>query len=82
MARSSRPSRGLAAETKIGTNPGGGRFYFTSNDKSAPPVDSLGVIDAQTGAWLQNCPIREAGKRSPSDNNHIFTPVQVTAAII
>jgi hypothetical protein len=36
--------------------PGGGRFYFTSNDKSAPPVDSLGVIDAQTGARLQNVP--------------------------
>ena len=26
-------------------NPGDGRFYFTSEDKSTPPVDSLGVVD-------------------------------------
>ncbi len=64
-------------------NPGDGRFYFTSNDKSTPPVDSLGVIDAQTGAWLQNVP--DPGGRQAvalAENNHIFTPVQVTAAII
>ena len=64
-------------------NPGDGRFYFTSNDKSTPPVDSLGVIDAQTGAWLQNVP--NAGGRQAvalAENNHVFTPVQVTAAIV
>jgi hypothetical protein len=75
MARSSRPSRGLAVERKIGTNPGGGRFYFTSNDKSAPPVDSLDVIDAQTGALLQNVP--DPGGRQAvalGQQSHLHTP--------
>lgn len=64
-------------------NPGDGRFYFTSADKSTPPVDSLGVVDAQTGAWLQNAP--DPGGRQAaalSENNHIFTLVRVTAAMI
>ena len=64
-------------------NPGDGRFYFTSADKSTPPVDSLGVVDAQTGAWLQNVP--DPGGRQAAalaENNHIFTLVRVTAAMI
>ena len=64
-------------------NPGDGRFYFTSADKSTPPVDSLGVVDAQTGAWLQNVP--DPGGRQAAalpENNHIFTLVRVTAAIV
>jgi hypothetical protein len=64
-------------------NPGDGRFYFTGNDKSTPPVMSLGVVDAQTGAWLQNVP--DPGGRQAAalpQNNHIFTLVRVTAAIV
>jgi hypothetical protein len=64
-------------------NPGDGRFYFTANDKSTPPVNSLGVVDAQTGLWLQNVP--DPGGRQAvalAENNHIFTPVQVNAAIV
>ena len=46
-------------------------------------MDSLGVLDAQTGAWLQNVP-NPGGRQAVAlaENNHIFTPVQVTAAII
>ena len=64
-------------------NPGDGRFYFTSEDKSTPPVDSLGVIDAQTGAWLQNVP--DPGGRQAvalAENNHVFTPVRVLPAMV
>jgi hypothetical protein len=64
-------------------NPGDGRFYFTSADKGTPPVDSLGVVDAQTGAWLQNVP--DPGGRQAAalpENNHIFTLVRVSAAMI
>jgi hypothetical protein len=64
-------------------NPGDGRFYFTSEDKSTPPVDSLGVIDARTGAWLQNVP-DPGGRQAVAlpENNHIFTPVRVTPAMV
>jgi hypothetical protein len=64
-------------------NLGDGRFYFTSDDKSTPPVDSLGVVDARTGAWLQNVP--DPGGRQAAalpENNHIFTLVRVTAAMV
>jgi hypothetical protein len=64
-------------------NPGDGRFYFTSEDKGTPPVDSLGVVDAQTGAWLQNVP--DPGGRQAvalAENNHIFTPVRVVPAMV
>ena len=62
-------------------NPGDGRFYFTSDDKSTPPVGSLGVVDARTGAWLQNVP--DPGGRQAAalpKNNRIFTLVRVTAS--
>ena len=64
-------------------NPGDRRFYVTANDKSTPPVTSLGVIDAETGAWLQNVP--DPGGRQAvafAENNHIFTPVRLTPAIV
>ena len=78
----------ISKVTQIGSgdedwyNPGDGRFYFTSNDKSTPPVNSLGVIDGQTGAWLQNVP-DPGGRQAVAlpENNHIFTPVQVSNAI-
>jgi len=79
----------ISTITQIGSgdenwyNPGDGRFYFTSNDTSTPPVLSLGVVDAQTGAWLQNVP--DPGGRQAAalaGNNHIFTLVRVTAAMV
>ena len=63
-------------------NPGDGRFYFTAEDKSTS-VDSLGVIEAQSGMWLQNVP--DPGGRQAvalAENNHIFTPVRATPAIV
>ncbi len=79
----------ISAITQVGGgdenwyNPGDGRFYFTGNDKSTPPVMSLGVVDARTGAWLQNVP--DPGGRQAAalaENNHVFTLVRVTAAVV
>jgi hypothetical protein len=64
-------------------NPGDDRFYFTGNDKNTPPVIALGVVDARTGGWLQN--VSDPGGRQAAalaQNNHIFTLVRVTAAIV
>jgi hypothetical protein len=64
-------------------NPGDGNFYFTGLDQSTPPVTSVGVVDGQTGKWLQSVP--DPGARQAvalAANNHIFTPVQVTAAVV
>jgi hypothetical protein len=63
-------------------NAGDGRFYFTAEDKSTS-VDSLGVVDAQSGMWLQNVP--DPGGRQAvalADNNHVFTPVRATPATV
>jgi hypothetical protein len=64
-------------------NPGDGRFYVTGLDMTAPTgVQSLGVINAQTSDWLQNVPdVRGKNPAALPDNNHIFTIVQITAAI-
>jgi hypothetical protein len=64
-------------------NQGDGLFYFTGNDKSTPPIINLGVVDARTGAWVQSVP--DPGGRQAAAlaaNNHIFTLVRVTAAIV
>jgi hypothetical protein len=67
-------------------NPGDGRFYVTSTDKTVTTTPSptvLGVIDAQDGKWLQNVP--DQGGRNPSafsENNRIFSPVRTTAAFV
>jgi hypothetical protein len=79
----------IATITQIGGgdenwyNPGDGRFYFTAADKSTPPINSLGVIDAEAATWLQNVP-NPGGRQAVAlaENNHIFTPVQVTAAMV
>lgn len=63
-------------------NPGDGRFYVTGAD-STTTVQSLGVIDAETSTWLQNVPdIRGKNPAAFPENNHIFTIVQVNAAIV
>jgi hypothetical protein len=62
-------------------NPGDDLFYVVAGDTSKPPVPSLGLIDAKTGMWLQN--VANPGGRQAAglpSNNHIFTPVLVTAA--
>jgi hypothetical protein len=62
-------------------NPGDNQFYTTSTDNTvAAKPTVLGVIDAQSNAWIQNFP--DPGGRNPSafsENNHIFTPVRVTS---
>jgi len=63
-------------------NPGDGRFYVTGPDTSTPPVQSLGVIDAETSTWLQNVPdVRGKNPAAFPENNRIFTVVQINAAI-
>ena len=64
-------------------NAGDGLFYFTGNDKSTPPITNLGIVDARSGAWLQSVP--DPGGRQAAAlaaNNHVFTLVRVTAAIV
>jgi hypothetical protein len=65
-------------------NPGDGRFYVTgaSNTPPMPAVQSLGVIDAETSGWLQNVTdVRGKNPAAFAENNHIFTVVQINAAI-
>jgi len=63
-------------------NSGDGRFYVTGPDTSTPPVQSLGVIDAETSDWLQNVPdVRGKNPAAFAENNEIFTIVQITAAM-
>jgi hypothetical protein len=71
---------------EVGYNPGDGRFYVTGVDKTIPTgVQSLGVINADTSEWLQNVPDvrgkQPAALPLPANNDHIFTIVQITAAI-
>jgi len=65
-------------------NPGDGRFFVTGADqKATPPVQSLGVIDAETSTLLQA--VRDVRGKNPAafaENNHIFTIVQINAAIV
>ena len=64
-------------------NPGDGRFYVTGASTVSPLVQSLGVIDAETSTWLQNVPeIRGKNPAAFAENNHIFTVVQINAAIV
>ena len=64
-------------------NPGDGRFYVTGLDMTIPTgVQSLGVINGNTSEWLQNVPdVRGKNPAALADNNHIFTIVQINAAI-
>jgi hypothetical protein len=62
-------------------NPGDDRFYVFGVD-DATGVQSLGVIDARDGTWLQNVPlVRGAYVAAYSGTNEIFGRVQITAAI-
>ncbi len=64
-------------------NHGDGNFYVTGPDTSTPPVQSLGVIDAETSMWLQNvADVRGKNPAAFAENNRIFTVVQINAAIV
>ncbi len=63
-------------------NSGDGRFYVTGADTKTT-VQSLGVIDAETSDWLQNVPdVRGKNPAAFAETNHIFTIVQINAAIV
>src|SRR5262249_51824985 len=63
-------------------NSGDGRFYVTGLDTKTM-VQSLGVIDAETGDWLQNVPdVRGKNPAAFAETNHIFTIVQINAGIV
>jgi len=66
-------------------NPGDRRFYVTGADPAVTPpapAQSLGVIAASTGRWLQNSTVvRGKNPAAFAENNHIFAIVQITAAI-
>src|SRR2546425_9211142 len=62
---------------------GGGGFYVPDPTTATPPVQSLGVIDAETNSWLQNVPdVRGKNPAAFAENNEIFTIVQITAAMV
>jgi hypothetical protein len=63
-------------------NPGDGNFYVTGLSTVAPLVQSLGVIDTETSTWVQNVPeVRGKNPAAFAENNHVFTIVQINAAI-
>ena len=66
-------------------NRGDHRFYVTGADPAVTPpapAQSLGVIAASTGQWLQNATVvRGKNPAAFAENNHIFAIVQITAAI-
>jgi hypothetical protein len=65
-------------------NRGDDRFYVTGRDNTgARGLQSLGVIDAKTSNWLQN--VTDVRGKNPSafrENNHVFTLVQITQAMV
>ncbi len=65
-------------------NPGADQFYVTGVDNTGVTgLQSLGVIDARTNRWLQNVTdVRGKNASALPENNHIFTVVQITQAIV
>ena len=68
-------------------NPGDGRFFVTGTSATVtPPVQQLGVIDAEHSMWLQNVSdptgTFASGKNASAfpEQNHIFTIVQIPVA--
>jgi hypothetical protein len=64
-------------------NRGDDRFYVTGVDQTGTTgLQSLGVIDGTTSRWLQNVPdVRGKNPSAFAENDHVFTLVQITAAI-
>lgn len=76
--------KGIGGGDEVWHNTGDGRFYVTGvNMQSTPPVQSLGVIDAETSTLLQALPdVRGKNPAAFAENNHVFTIVQINAAIV
>ena len=67
------------AGDEVWYNAGDARFYVTSTDNAGATV--LGVIDAQTGQWLQNVPAPGARNVAAfAGNNHVYAVVRAPAA--
>ena len=66
-------------------NRGDRRFYVTGADPAVTPpapAQSLGVIAASTGAWVQNVTVvRGKNPAAFAESDQIFAIVQITAAI-
>jgi hypothetical protein len=63
-------------------NPGDGNFYVTGADFRTTPAgpNSLGVIDARSGAVLQTVPaLLATNPAAAADNNEVFTVVRANA---
>jgi len=76
---------------EVNFNPGDGRFIVASNidGSSANPI-VLGVIDSESGRWLQNVPlpdglqpgsIRGGNPAALGENNHVFVVVHPPSAV-
>jgi len=65
-------------------NPGDNRFYVTGMDLTGTTgLQSLGVIDGATSTWLQNVTdVRGKNPTAFAESNHVFTLVQINAAIV
>jgi hypothetical protein len=81
MRLNARTGAVLNVVTQVGTgdedwyNPGDDTFLVTGND-AATGVSSLGIMNASTGAWLQNVPSPGGGSPSAyAKTNEIFTRV-------
>lgn len=68
---------------EVWANPGDERFYVTSTDllsTATPKPSALGVIDEESGKWLQN--VDAVGIRNVAafaETNHIFTAVRAAS---
>jgi hypothetical protein len=84
----SRTGNVLKVIAEVGTgdqdwyNPGDGLFFVVGAD-AATGVTSIGVIDVATMTWKQNIPhVLGGGPSAFEENNHVFSRVQVNAAIV
>jgi hypothetical protein len=74
---------GVGGGDEVWHNPGDGRFYVTGPlNAVSGNVQQLGVIDAEHSSLLQTIPeMRGKNPAAFPENNHVFTIVQITAAI-
>ena len=75
--------KGVGGGDEVWHNPGDGRFYVTGPlDGVSGHVQQLGVIDAEHSTLLQTIPeVRGKNPAAFPEQNHVFTIVQITAAI-
>ena len=79
-------TKNVGGGDEVWYNSADGRFFVTGLNTATPPVQQLGVIDAEHGTWLQNVSDASgkfaSGKNTSAfpENNHIFTIAQIPAA--